>query len=162
MYPEATDSAKLPGYASWLELQHQQAVWQLATEETMGVSAAYNYYANLPDHSHNCSDYSLGLQTLVHSTETSQMYQPAPAAHMNSFPSKQALEACQNWVGMSLPGSSAECSGDSDASLAGLGNTDTSLSPDQLAMLAWKSVLEASSHDFSRGGTVDHLMLIDK
>ncbi|KAL3157778.1 hypothetical protein ABBQ32_012202 [Trebouxia sp. C0010 RCD-2024] len=78
------------------------------------------------------------------------MYQPAPAAHMNSFPSKQALEACQNWVGMSLPGSSAECSGDSDASLAGLGNTDTSLSPDQLAMLAWKSVLEASSHDFSR------------
>ena len=81
---------------------------------------------------------------------------------MNSFPSKQAVEACQNWIGMSLPGSSAACSRESDGFVAGLGNTDTSLSPDHLAMLAWKSVLEASSHDFSGGGTVQQLMLIDK
>ncbi|DBA81638.1 TPA: hypothetical protein ACH3X1_007393 [Trebouxia sp. C0004] len=160
--PLASDSAKLPGYVSWLELQYQQAVSQLATEETMGVPAAYSYFANLPDHSHNCSDYPLGLQSLAHSTDTSQMYQSAPAAHMNSFPSKQAVEACQNWIGMSLPGSSAECSGELDGFVADLGNTDTSLSLDHLAMLTVKSLHEASSHDFSGGVTVHQLMLIDK
>ena len=145
-----------------MELQYQQAVSQLAIEETMDVSAAYRYSANLPDHSHNCSDYPLGLQSLAHSTDTIQMYQSVPAAHMNSFPSKQAVEACQTWIGMSLPGSSAEYSGESDGFVAGLGNTKTSLSLDHLAMLAVKSVLEASSHDFSGGRTVDQLMLIDK
>ncbi|KAL3134229.1 hypothetical protein ABBQ38_006662 [Trebouxia sp. C0009 RCD-2024] len=164
--PLASDSAKLHGYVSWLELRYQQAVSQLATEETMGLPAAYSYSGNLPDHSYNCSDYPLGLQSLAHSTDTSQMDQSAPAAYMNSFASKQAVEACQNWIGMSLPGSSAECSGESDGFAAGLGNalgnTDTSLSLDHLAMLAVKSVLEASSHDFSGGGTVHQLMLIDK
>ena len=160
--PLASDSAKLPGYVSWLELQYQQAVSQLATEETMGVPAAYSYSANLPDHSHNCSDYPVGLQSLAHSTDTSRMDQFVPAAHMNTLPSKQAVEACQTWIGMSFPGSSAECSGESDGFIAGLGNTDTSLSPDHLAMLTWRSVLEASSHDFSGGGTVHRLMLIDK
>ena len=81
---------------------------------------------------------------------------------MNSFPSTQAVEACQTWIGMSLPGSSAECSGESDGFVAGLGNTDTSLSPDHLAMLAWKSVLEASNHDCSGGETIYQLTLIDK
>ena len=160
--PLASDSAKLPGYVYRLELQYQHAVLQLATEEAMDVPADYSYSANLIHYSHTCSESSVGQQSLPHSTDTSQMYQSAPVAHMNSFSSKQATEACQNWMGMSLPGSSAECSGESHGSVAGLGNTDTSLSPDHLAMLAWKFVPEASSHVFSGGGTVDRLMLIEK
>ena len=149
--PLVSDSAKLPGYVSWLELQYQQAVSQLASGEPMGVPAVYSYSATLLDYSHNCSDYPLGLQSLPHSTDASQMYQSASAAHTNSFPSKQAAEACQNWVSMSLSGSSAECLGGLDGFVAGLVNTDPSLSSDHLAMLAWNSVLAASSHDFSGG-----------
>ena len=155
--PLASDAAKLPGYVSWLELQYQHAVSQLATSEAMGVPAIYSS-ANLPDHSHICSEYPLGLQSLSHSTDTNQTYQSAPAAHMNSLPSKQAAKACQNWVGMSLAGSSAECSGELDGFVAGVGNTD--LSPDHLAMLAWNSVLAASSQNFSEGETIHRLTLI--
>lgn len=45
--PLPFDSARLPEFVSWWELQHQQAVWQLATMKAMGVPAVSSYSASL-------------------------------------------------------------------------------------------------------------------
>ncbi len=100
----------------------------------------------LPQHSHICSQYPLGLESLLHGANTHQVYRSAPAAHSNSPPTNRAAGACQDWNGMSfpLPGSSVEYTGEMEGFVAGLGSTDTSLNSDYLAMLTQQSILEAS------------------
>jgi len=150
--PHGSDSASLPGYASWLELQYQQAARQLNTVKATLLPAVHGHLANLPLHSHVCSQHSLGLECLPHGTNTNQVHQSAPPAHINGLPINQAASACPNWNGISfpLPGSSV-CTGDREGFVAGLGSTGSSLSPDHLAMLAQQSVLQASGHSFNGG-----------
>ena len=150
--PRGSDSASLPGYVSWLELQYQQAARQLNTVKATLLPAVHNHLANLPLHRHVCSQHSLGLECLPHGTNTNQVHQSAPPAHINGLPINQAASACPNWNGISfpLPGSSV-CTGDREGFVAGLGSTGSSLSPDYLAMLAQQSVLEPSGHSFNGG-----------
>ena len=56
--PHAADSESLPGYVSWLELQHQYAMRRLATMEATNVPAVHQFTsAGLPLHSQKCSQY---------------------------------------------------------------------------------------------------------
>jgi len=144
--PHGSDSASLLEYVSWLELQYQQAIRQLATVEATNVHSA-----NLPHHSHICSQYPGGLESLPHGSHSNQVYRFAPATHNNSLSFNQAAGACQNWDGMSFPilGSSMGCTGEMEGFVAGLGSTDISLSSDYLAMLAQQSILEASGQKIS-------------
>ena len=161
--PHAADSESLPGHVSWLELQHQHAVRQLATMEATNVPAVHQYSADLPHHSHKCLQYPCGLETFPGGIGTNQVYWPAPIAHNNSLATTQAACVCQNWNGVSflLPGSlEAECTKEMEGSVADLGSTNTSLCLDNLAMLAHQSILEASGHNFSRGEAVLKLMLM--
>jgi len=161
--PFASSSASLPGYVSWLELQYQQAIGQLAAVEAENVPAVYQHCANLPHHSHVCSQYPLG-QSLPHDVNTNQVYQSAPAASSNSIATNQAASACQNWSGMSfrLPGSCAEGMGEMEGVVAGLGSIDRSLSSDGLAMLAQQSILEAYGHKFNGCEATERPMLLLK
>jgi hypothetical protein len=159
--PSAPDTASLSGYVSWLELQYQEADRQLATVQATNVPAGYSHSANLPQHSHICSQYPLGLESGPHGANTNQVYQSAPAALSNSLPTNRAAGACQNWNGMffPLPGSSVEYTGEMEGFVAGLGSTDTSLNSDYLAMLVQQSMLEASGQ-FIGGEAFVRLMLM--
>lgn len=144
--PRAADSASLPGYVSWLQFQHQQAVRQLATMEAANVPAVHQYSASLPHHSDMCSPYPCGQERFQ---VAFQVYWPPPAIHNNSLQATQGACVCKNWNGMSFPifGSSAECTGQMEGSVAGLRSTDRSLSLDNLAILAYQSILGASGHN---------------
>ena len=159
--PHAADSESLPGYVSWLELQHQHAMRQLATTEATNVPAVHQYSAGLPHHGHKCSQYPCGPKIFPGGVGTNQVYWPAPVAHDNSLATTQPACVC-HWNGMSfpLPGSLEECTQEMEGSVADLGSTDTSLSLDNLALLAHQSILEAFGHNFSGGKAVVRLMLI--
>ena len=154
----AADSESLPGYVSWLELQHQYAMRQLATMEATNVPAVHQYSAGLPHHSHRCSQYPCGPECFLGGIGTNQVSWPAPVTHSNSLATTQAACECQNWNGMffPLPGSLVEMEG----SVADLESTETSLSLDNLARLAHQSIQEASGHNFNGDEAVVSLMLM--
>ena len=95
---------------------------------------------------------------------TNQVYWTGPAAYNNSPSTTQAACASQNWNSMSfpLPANSVECTGEMGGSVAGLGSTDTRLSLDNLELLAYQSILEASCHNFSGGEAIVTLELMFK
>ena len=135
------DPASFFGYVSWLEAQYQQA-------------------ANFLHQNLAFSQYPLGLPSLPQVTNANQMYWPV--AHSKRLPTNQAVGASQNGMPSPLHGSSAECAGEMEGSVAGLGSIGTSLGSDNLASLAHSYPLEASGHKSNEGEAVVGLMLILK
>lgn len=160
--PHAADSESLPSYVSWLDLQHQHTMRQLATKEATNVPVVHHYSAGLPHYGHKCSQYPCGSETFPGGMGRNQVYWRAPIAHNNSLATTQAACVCQYWNGMSfpLPGSFEECTQEMEGSVADVGSTDTSLSLDNLALLAHQSILEAFGYNFSGGKAVVRLMLM--
>ena len=146
------DSASFFGYVSWLEAQYQQAV------EATNVPTVHSNPANLPHQNLAFSQYPLGLPSLPQVTNANQMYWPVA----QRLPTNQAVGASRNGMPSPLHGSSVECTGEMEGSVAGLGSIGTSLGSDNLASLAHLYTPEASGHKFNEGEAIVGLMLILK